>query len=130
MTQWEYCRVTWIVRKTTEREQQQIQPNGVGFVAHPSGMILAMLVRAEVLGSGEMVLAQMGHVDFFASGEEHRITELHSALTQLGRDEWELVSHTAVNTPIEQEVFYFKRVVVPRPSPRFLKSPIVLDRFG
>jgi hypothetical protein len=97
MARWEYCRIDWMVRETSEHDTQDLEQGG-----------LQPVVRS--IGDGE-TLVMLGNVYFLRTAERVAITDLSSAITQLGLDGWELVSHTELQHPAQIEMFYFKRQI-------------------
>jgi hypothetical protein len=96
MTQWEYCRVEWKVSPiSSDEEKRDLQEHGF---------------KGKILEGEEVTLAAFGYLKFLGSSQEpEEITNPDHAMAQLGRDGWELVSHTEITSPTEMEVFYFKR---------------------
>lgn len=99
MTVWEYCQITWMQRMATEAEVAVLEANQI-----------AVQVQRDPAIAPQVMISR-GHVDYLAEDPTHTkaITDLREAIATLGRDGWELVSHTPKELPTKVEVFFFKR---------------------
>ena len=70
-----------------------------------------IIERAFILCPGGMIIAMKGYLKFLGNGEEEeRVSDLAEAIARLGREGWELASHSMEFTgAVTQECFYFKR---------------------
>lgn len=94
MPKWEYCQVVWKVSSVSDAQKRELEEEG-----------FEGLIKLE----GEITVARLGYLKVLGSSDElEKIVDLENTIAQLGRDGWELVSHTQVTAPTIQ-VFYFKR---------------------
>ena len=98
MAQWEYCRLVWSIRKLEKTDQQALGDYEV--------------IQEESADMGNLLVATFGTLRFLGSGRERqRITNSDETIAQLGRDGWELVSHTLTQGNPSTDIDYFKRPV-------------------
>lgn len=95
MAKWEYCCINWEVREASRQEQQALQTVGLADALHE-------LPDARTITT-------LGTLTMFSSPEPTTITSLSETMASLGRDGWELVSHTQIVTPARSDVLFFKR---------------------
>ena len=95
MPEWEYCHVAWKVRQISDAQERELEEQG-----------FEGLIETEE----ETTVARLGYLNFLGCAEKPQaIVELENTIAQLGRDGWELVSHTQITSPTAVQVFYFKR---------------------
>jgi hypothetical protein len=100
MPQWEYCRVTWMARQITDVQQRDLQAHGFAGEIHKEADPISPY--------GSAIIARLGRLTVFGQSSEtaELFTDLDSVVARLGRDGWELVSHTSIGDNTE---FFFKR---------------------
>lgn len=94
MTKWEYCRVTYLARDLTEEEERDLQSRDFPGTIAP---------EVDLLGTSRPTV-RIGSIRFLSQPREDNevFTDLGLALSRLGNDGWELVSHAVLggNTDI------------------------------
>ena len=96
MPEWEYCQVIWKVSRLSEADKRDLENHGFrGLIEVEQGQTIARLGYLKLLGSPQ---------------EPEQIVDLGKTISQLGRDGWELASHSQITAPTA-EVFYFKREI-------------------
>ncbi len=105
MTRWEYCEVSWSEFPLPTTEAKRV----LARIHHGSEEVVTIGDEGAVLHSG------LAHV--YGRGEARPITKLPEAVAQLGREGWELVSHTFRDHRElgATEILYFKRQL-PEPA--------------
>lgn len=101
MVKWEYCAITWTVRKVSDEERVNVQD------VVPAGSF-----HEDDDGTVFLRIAQIYFMNDSGDGEaKEQFTSLNAAMRKLGLDGWELVSHTESSRLPGSEMFYFKRPI-------------------
>lgn len=96
MAQWEYCRLIWSIRKLDQHDQQALGDYEI--------------LKDESAEMGSLLVATFGTLRFLGSGRDRqRISNADETIAQLGREGWELVSHTLTEGNPSTDIYYFKR---------------------
>ena len=96
MPMWEYCRIVWISRPVSPQDIEELEQQGF---------------EGEIVTDGSVPYAKMGHLSFMDTPQEATsTTDLAATIAWLGREGWELVTHTGPDTHQVQE-FFFKRIL-------------------
>ncbi len=99
MTEWEYCHLILYTYRIADSEQTDLE--GQGFqVAHSGSGLIAKKGFTFICGSAE-------------PGEP--VASLNNAIAGLGREGWEMVSHSHLDQGPDKKAqsFYFKRPLEP-----------------
>jgi hypothetical protein len=95
MLKWEYCSLVWMTRTFSSTEERDV--------------LLAKGVDPSSIEEDEgQFLLQMGFL-YYPGQERQSISRLGTTMNDLGRDGWELVAATEVETVLGTEKLYFKR---------------------
>jgi hypothetical protein len=95
MRQWEYCRIVWKATQISDMDRRELQDQGLEHLIAEGGDA-----------------ATCGFLNMLGSSEEaQEIVSLADSVAALGRDGWELVTHSQVTSPTTAEVFHFKREI-------------------
>jgi hypothetical protein len=99
MTTWEYCRLVWSIRQANPADQRALADY--------------QILQEESAELGPLYVAAFGTLRFLGSGQERqRITDVDATIAQLGREGWELVSHTRTGDSPSTDTYYFKRPAI------------------
>jgi hypothetical protein len=97
MPGWEYCQLLWKAGPISEAEKRELECQGLDhLIAYDEGV--AAFGFMTILGSPD---------------DPKQIASLGDCMASLGRNGWELVSHSQVTTGATYQVFYFKREAGP-----------------
>lgn len=96
MSPWEYCRLVWSIRRLEQGDQQNLGDYAI--------------LQEESAEMGALLVAAFGTLRVLGSGyDRQRITNADETIAQLGRDGWEMVSHTLTEGNPSTDIYYFKR---------------------
>lgn len=98
MTTWEYCRLVWSIRQISRSDQQ--------------AMADYQILQDESAELGNLYVAAFGTLRMLGSGQDRqRINDVDATIARLGREGWELVSHTRTGENPSTDTYYFKRAI-------------------
>ena len=101
MIEWEYCHLILYTYRIATSERADLE--GQGF---------------QVTDSGSQLIAKKGFVFFCGNADPGQpVASLNNAIAELGREGWEMVSHSHLDqgSGKKAQSFYFKRPRAPEP---------------